>query len=301
MRVPFAQGFPLDRWSNSVHCMLQKKKQPFINKLRIIQLFEADFNSALKYVLGRKLLYYSEEQSLNSTQTHGSRPGRSTHDALKINTLSYDIARLERIKMITLFNDATGCYDRMRHNLTTITTRRMGCPKEFALCHARVQNQMKHYIKTKAGVSPAFFQASPSLNIGGLGQGNGGGPISWHCHMEPLLEAYSKDNPGFSFTDPTGMLCFLQWIVGFVDDNSLNITFREGQTVQEALQQAQTALFSWKKLLQITGGDLALEKCVYSFMGWVLAKGGETLGSISDFPGTIEMLSKSGDPTVIKL
>ena len=96
------------------------------------------------------------------------------------------------------------------------------------------------------------------------------------------------------------MLCFLQWIVGFVDDNSLNIKFREGQTVQEALQQAQTALSSWKRLLQITGGDLALEKCVYSFMGWVLAKGGETLGSISDFPGTIEILSKSRDTTVIK-
>ena len=72
MRVPFEHGFPLERWSNSVHCMLQKKKQVFIHRLRIIQLFGADFNSALKYVLGRHLLYHCEEQSLNSTQTHGS-------------------------------------------------------------------------------------------------------------------------------------------------------------------------------------------------------------------------------------
>ena len=178
MRVPFAHGFPLDRWSSSVHCMLQKKKVAFIDKLRIIQLFEADFNSALKYVLGRRLLYYSEEQGLNSNQTHGSRPGRSTHDALKINTLTYDIARLDRTTMITLFNDAAGCYDRMRHNLTTITTRHMGCPKSFALCHARVQNTMKHFVKTTAGTLKEYFQASALLNIGGLGQGNGGGPIS---------------------------------------------------------------------------------------------------------------------------
>ena len=53
--------------------------------------------------------------------------------------------------------------------------------------------------------------------------------------MEPLLEAYAKDNPGFSFTDPTDILSFLKWIVEFVDDNSLNITFREGQMAQEAL------------------------------------------------------------------
>ena len=175
MWVPFDFGFPLDRWNKSVHCILQKKKQPFINKLRIIQLFEADFNSAPKCVLVRRLLYYSEEQGLNSTQTHGSRPGQSTHDTLNINTLTYDTARLECLQMITLFNDVAGCYDRMRHNLTTITTRRMGCPKEFALCHARVQIQVQLYIKTKAGVSPTFFQASASLNIGGLGQGNSGG------------------------------------------------------------------------------------------------------------------------------
>ena len=60
--------------------------------------------------------------------------------------------------MITISNDAAGCYDRMRHNLTTITTRRVESPKEFALWHARVQNQMEHYVKTKAGVSTDFFR-----------------------------------------------------------------------------------------------------------------------------------------------
>ena len=78
--------------------------------------------------------------------------------------------------MITIFNDAAGCYGRMHHNLTTITTRRMGCPKEFTLCYARVQNQMQHYVKTKTGVSSIFFQDSPSSNIGGLGQGG-------QCHQ----------------------------------------------------------------------------------------------------------------------
>ena len=67
--------------------------------------------------------------------------------------------------------------------------------------------------------------------------------------MEPLLEVYSMENPGFSFTDPTGMLSFLQWIVVFVDDNSLNITFRQWQAIQEALKVAQDALSSWEKLL----------------------------------------------------
>ena len=45
--------------------------------------------------------------------------------------LTYDISRLDRITMVTLFNNAAGRYDRIRHNLTTLTTICMGCPKEF--------------------------------------------------------------------------------------------------------------------------------------------------------------------------
>ena len=86
MRFLFHHSFPLERWSKSVHCILQKKQHLYIYKLRIIQLFEADFSSALKYVLGRILLYHSEEQGINSTQTHGSRLNISTHGALTINS-----------------------------------------------------------------------------------------------------------------------------------------------------------------------------------------------------------------------
>ena len=52
MRVLFKYGFALEIWRKSVHCMLQKKEKPYLNKLRIVQLFEADFNSASKYIIG---------------------------------------------------------------------------------------------------------------------------------------------------------------------------------------------------------------------------------------------------------
>ena len=91
-----------------------------------------------------------------------------------------------------------------------ITTTRMGCPTRAALCHARVLNQMKHFVKTAAGISTEFIQACSQLNLGGARQGNGGGPISWHSHMEPILLAYSKLNQGFSFEDPTQVLKFIQ-------------------------------------------------------------------------------------------
>ena len=48
----FQFGFSYPRWEVSWHCMLQKKDYPFSQKMRIIQLFEGDFNGALKYLMG---------------------------------------------------------------------------------------------------------------------------------------------------------------------------------------------------------------------------------------------------------
>ena len=155
--------------------------------------------------------------------------------------------------MTSIFNNAVGCYDRMLHNLMIVTTRRMSCPKEAALCHAKVLNQMKHFIKTAMGVSENCIQASPTVPLAGCGQNNGGRPISWHAHMEPLLAAYSNDNPGFSFEDPAQAIIFLQCVVGYIDDNSLILTFRDGQSTQEALAEAQKALTSWKNYCNSQG------------------------------------------------
>ena len=59
MQVPFSFRFPLKHWKKSVHCMLQKKAKPYMTKLHIVQFFEADFNSALKYSICR-LLHHIE-------------------------------------------------------------------------------------------------------------------------------------------------------------------------------------------------------------------------------------------------
>ena len=54
-----------------------KKKEPYYNKLRIIQLFEGDFNAGLKYLLGRLYMYHLVDsgfiQPETSTTCHGVR------------------------------------------------------------------------------------------------------------------------------------------------------------------------------------------------------------------------------------
>ena len=113
MNIPFQYGYPLTRWLKSHHCMLQKKEQPWIHKLRIVQLFEADFNSALKFLMGRRLMKHSEKNGINSHQLYGSRKGKSSIEALITLRVMYDMARADRLYMVSLFNDLKGCYDKI--------------------------------------------------------------------------------------------------------------------------------------------------------------------------------------------
>ena len=46
----FQFGITYTRWEQSWHCMIQKTNQLIVTKIRTIQLFEEDFNTALKYL-----------------------------------------------------------------------------------------------------------------------------------------------------------------------------------------------------------------------------------------------------------
>ena len=73
MNIPFQYGFPLDWWLHSLHCMLLKKDRPYITKLRIIQLIEADVNASMKILLSRRLMRHAEHAGVNIAQTYGGR------------------------------------------------------------------------------------------------------------------------------------------------------------------------------------------------------------------------------------
>jgi hypothetical protein len=70
--------------------MIEKDKgQPFLTRLRIIHLFEADYNLFLKILFGKRLVSNGEKSQALNDQQHGSRPRRMTMDALFL-------ARLEK-------------------------------------------------------------------------------------------------------------------------------------------------------------------------------------------------------------
>ena len=131
----FALGFTYDRWAVSYHCMLQKLNRPYIHKLRIIQLFEGDFNGGLKYLLGRQMMKHLIKTGVIDEHAYGSIPGMSSQEAMQTLQYIYENHRIMKKDLIALFNDAAGCYDRVRPNQAKICSRRLGCPKSIIKTH----------------------------------------------------------------------------------------------------------------------------------------------------------------------
>ena len=61
-----------------------------------MQLYEADFNTMLKFLLGYHLMKHSEHRGVKGHQLYGSRKGKCSYDALIPVQVIYDMARIQR-------------------------------------------------------------------------------------------------------------------------------------------------------------------------------------------------------------
>ena len=278
----FQFGFSYKRWEISWHCMLQKKQHPFSQKMRIIQLFEGDFNGALKYLMGRRLMWHITHNKVIDADTYGSRLGKTATEAILNLQLIFDYCRLQKHNLGMLFNDADGCYDRIPPALADIALRRVGCPKSITQAHTTVQRQMQHYIKTGSGVSIGHIQFAPIMKaiiaagiimvlsgpIGGVGQGGGGSPIIWLAVLLMLIQAYKCSNDGITIENIITLQKIQYWIISYVDDNTIVRYFTPDTSITEMLNGLRNNLMQWNALLQYTGGALSLNKCKVSVMHW---------------------------------
>ena len=90
--------------------------------------------------------------------TFGSLPGQNAIEAMKMIQLTYENHRIFTRPMITIFNDAAGCYDQIRQNMADIAMRRIGCPRSMTQTLTKSLLQINHKIKTALGISPGTLQ-----------------------------------------------------------------------------------------------------------------------------------------------
>ena len=298
LNLPIMHGFAPDRWTHSVTPLIEKDDgKPYLTRLRVIHLFEADYNLFLKLIYGKRMVRNAEKSNALNDQQHGSRPRRMTTDALFLSRLEKDLIRQTKSNSAHMDNDATGCYDRIVTSVGMMACRRLGMTPHATKCHAATLFNMKYAVKHAYGVSDDHYGSTELEPLFGTGQGSGASPAIWLGVAVILLNALDRishedDIPGLSFSDPWNELneC---WRVGaFVDDTNQGVMDPAGlRTKDELIETLRQAGQTWEKLLHISGGCLNLAKCSWTLQYWEWMNGRPKLQPVAPLDSPLLMTS----------
>jgi hypothetical protein len=113
-------GIPPESWSIGLQVMLEKIAGVCLaEKLRAIQLHEADFNCYNQFNFGRQAMQTLTESG-HIPEELFSQKGSTAEDAKFDKTLMVDLSRQARHPMIVTSADAAYCYDRVNHVIMSL-------------------------------------------------------------------------------------------------------------------------------------------------------------------------------------
>ena len=186
-----ATGIPLDRWAKVHSQMIAKSEgQPRIDKLRVIHLYEADYNGFLKTTWPHRAVHLAtKNNTLNHAQGGGQKGRQANHIALQ-KEMKYQYARLRKTTFATMDNDAKACYDRIIMLLATITSGHFGIPKQARDLQARTIRKMQFHIKTALGISNEYYTDTTTTPLHGSGQGSGSSAPIWLFISSIIMDCF---------------------------------------------------------------------------------------------------------------
>jgi hypothetical protein len=147
-------GNALERWTHVTTTMIEKiPGLPRIHKLRVIHLYEADYNLLLNLLWSRQLVWNAHNAGRLNASQGGCAPGRQAVHVVIDKEMKYLFSRLTRTDMATLDNDAKSCFDRIIVALAMIISRYFGMTKLACKMQAKTLQNMQFRIRTALGDS----------------------------------------------------------------------------------------------------------------------------------------------------
>ena len=167
---------------------------------------------------------------------------------MKLLQLLYDNHRILKKDLIVVFNDAAGCYDRIRPNHAEICAQRIGCNRRIIKTHTKIQNMMVHYVKTAVGISEGCIKyqddcgTQPYIkainergdieihgDLGGIGQGGGGSPVMWLTMIVCMINVYNVFAKGTVIRDAATEERMELSLLSYINNNSLLYSSKWGE------------------------------------------------------------------------
>jgi hypothetical protein len=293
--------YVLERWKKIVNVMLFKEPDNHkIHRLRVIHIYEADFNLILA-VKWRHLLQRADATHLLNVGQYGGRPGCEAQSLTLLEELKYDLSYLTRRTLINFDNDASSCYDRIVVSLASIINRKYGMHRKVVAVHAATLQNAQFHLKTASGISTTHYSPSTRFPIYGTGQGSGNSPSIWLFISSTLFDIHNRLAHGARFVSPDGQHKVELSMVGFVDDSTGTCNdFRpqDEVPVQELLSRMEQDAQLWNNLLYCTGGKLELPKCSFHVLTFQFRPNGTPRPAIESYDNCIHILDSETSDSV---
>jgi hypothetical protein len=259
-------SYSYERWKNVVNVMIAKEPgNSKIHRLRVIHIYEADYNFLLQ-AKWRELIKHAESKQTLHPGQYGGRSGRDAKILVFLEELKTEICYASRKSLINFDNDAASCYDRIIPALASLIGRAFGMHRNVIFVHATTLEETKYKLKTSMGVSDEYYANCQAFPIYGTGQGSGNSPAIWCIVSSVLFACHEEQGHGAYFCTPDQQMSVSLSMVGFVDDST-------GQVNEFALNSQPTPEFLrtimkhdaqlWSDLLWLSGGLLELNKCSF--------------------------------------
>jgi hypothetical protein len=215
-------GFYLQRWTQVVNVMIYKKLSCIeLNKLRVIHLFEADFNLLVGLFFGRRAMYHQVDHQLLHAGQFG-KPGGECQDATFSKVLTNLVSSFSQTPMGQFESDATACFDREVMNFDFTCYNSTGAPMGPLRMWEQMLHNIVHRVKTAYGLSKTLYTHTTTSPIHDPGQGSRGGPGSCSTMTSALIEAMDRLAHGYTLCDPSQRLQHASTVKMSVIDDASN-------------------------------------------------------------------------------
>lgn len=243
----FQSGVSLSRWQKINTCMIEKiPGTPRINKLRVIHLYEADYNAFNKMIWQRGIVWEAHKQNTLNPAQSGSRPNHSSMDVVLSKGFKYLYSSLTRTSMATMANNAKSCYDRIVANFALLVSHKFGVPKEYCETVGNTLRNMQFSIRTAMEDSSQTYRHGIDTPIHGVGQGGAASPAFWLIVSSIMFDCYQKRATGMTLTDPTNTIVLQQWLDALVDDTSVFTNLLYDNDVQTSIRTLEKDSQEWE-------------------------------------------------------
>lgn len=157
LNTAFELGVPYKRWGHGLTCLLEKEfVSIYIDKLRAICLFGADFNWLQKLIFCRRMIKAAHaKHPILPEQCETT--GVDQNQGIMLKILHCDINRTMYLPYSVVSADFANCYGAVNHGIAALAILAFGVPHIAVEIFLTCLQSMYFWLRTAFGISGTLF------------------------------------------------------------------------------------------------------------------------------------------------